>query len=113
VEVAKNYLSEEELNLLNRIVTAYLEVAEIQALNRNPMTMKDWVGRLDQFLTMTGRELLEHAGSVSHQDALGKANEEYEKHRVKLLAEASEVEIHFIEAEEKMKNLENKPKDGS
>src|SRR6056297_575717 len=60
VEIAKNYLTEEELSILNRIVTAYLEVAEIQALNRNPMTMQDWIERLDQFLTMTGRELLTH-----------------------------------------------------
>jgi hypothetical protein len=55
VEVAKNYLNEEELNILNRMVTAYLEVAELQALNRNPMTMRDWVERLNQFLTMTAR----------------------------------------------------------
>lgn len=78
VEIAKNYLSEEELNILNRIVTAYLEVAEIQALNRNPMTMQDWIERLHQFLTMTGREILSHAGLISHETAIGKAHGEYE-----------------------------------
>ena len=62
VEIAKNYLTEEELNILNRIVTAYLEVAEIQALNHIPMTMRDWMERLHQFLPMPGREVLAHAG---------------------------------------------------
>ena len=73
VEVAKNYLNEEELNILNRMVTAYLEVAELQALNRTPMTMQDWIDRLQQFLTMTGRELLTHAGTISHDAAMGRA----------------------------------------
>lgn len=73
VEVAKNYLTEEELNILNRIVTAYLEVAELQALNHTPMTMADWIDRLQQFLTMTGQELLTHAGKISHDAAMMKA----------------------------------------
>ena len=63
-----------ELNFLNRIVTAYLEIAEIQALNHNPMTMQDWIERLHQFLSMTGRELLTHAGKISHETALNKTN---------------------------------------
>lgn len=112
VEVAKNYLSEEELNLLNRIVTAYLEVAELQALNRNPMTMQDWIERLHQFLTMTGRELLTHAGKISHDAALEKAHDEYEKFRLKQLEEPTEVERHFIEAEKKLKQLEASKKKG-
>lgn len=72
IEVAKNYLSEDELNILNRMVTAYLEVAELQALNRKPMYMKDWIARLDDFLRMTGSEILDHAGTISHQQALKK-----------------------------------------
>jgi hypothetical protein len=72
VEIAKNYLNEAELTTLNRIVTAYLEIAEIQALNRKPMTMEDWIERLHQFLTMTGRELLDHSGNVSHNQAIQK-----------------------------------------
>jgi len=107
VEIAKNYLAEDELNLLNRMVTAYLEMAEIQALNHAPMTMKDWAERLDQFLTMTGRELLTHAGQVSHEAALAKAHEEYETFRVKQLSEPTDVERHFIEAEQDLKKIES------
>ncbi|NOR23438.1 MAG: hydroxyacid dehydrogenase [Desulforhopalus sp.] len=106
-EIAKNYLSEDELNMLNRMVTAYLEVAEIQALNRNPMTMQDWIERLHQFLTMTGRELLTHAGTISHERAMTKAHEEYEKFRLQQLKEPTEVEKHFIEAEQELKRIES------
>lgn len=70
IEIAKNYLNEEELNILNRMVTAYLELAELQALNRKPMYMKDWIERLDDFLKMTGSGILDHAGTVSHQRAI-------------------------------------------
>ncbi len=106
VEIAKNYLSEDELNILNRIVTAYLEVAELQALNQVPMTMKDWADRLREFLTMTGREILDHAGKISHDAALRKAYDEYEKFRIKRLDEPTAVEKHFIEAENKFKKIE-------
>jgi len=106
VEIAKNYLNENELNVLNRIVTAYLEVAELQALNRIPMTMRDWIDRLHQFLTMTGRELLDHAGTISHAEALQKSHGEYEKFRLNQLMEPTEVEKHFIEVEKDIKRLE-------
>lgn len=106
VEVAKNYLNEEELNVLNRIVTAYLEVAELQALNHNPMTMQDWIERLQKFLTLTGRDILTHAGKISHDTALEKAHEEYEKFRVRQLEEPSEVERYFVEIESKLKRIE-------
>nr|MBP8278233.1 virulence RhuM family protein [Propionivibrio sp.] len=105
VEIAKNYLSEEELGVLNRLVTAYLELAEIQALNRQPMSMADWQQRLDQFLTMTGRELLDHAGSISHQAALDKAHQQYEQYRQQQLQQPTEVEKHFVEAESRLKQL--------
>ena len=72
-------MNEDELNVLNRMVTAYLELAELQALNRKPMYMKDWIERLDDFLKMTGNGILQHAGTVSHEQALKKVNEEYEK----------------------------------
>ena len=107
VEVAKNYLNEDELNVLNRIVTAYLEVAELQALNQIPMSMQDWTLRLHQFLTMTGRELLEHGGKISHEVALQKAHEEYEKFKIEQLNEPTEVEKHFIEAEKELKQIES------
>jgi hypothetical protein len=70
VVIAKNYLNEKELNLLNRIVTAYLEFAELQALEHKPMYMKDWIAKLDDFLKLSGRQLLTHAGKISH-DSLG------------------------------------------
>lgn len=71
-EVAKNYLTEAELNMLNRMVTAYLELAELQALSRKPMYMKDWIARLDEFLRMTGNDILDHAGAISHHRHLRK-----------------------------------------
>jgi len=111
VEVAKNYLSEEELNILNRIVTAYLEMAEVQALNQTPMTMNLWAERLDMFLTMTGRELLMNAGSISRKVALGKAHEEYDKFRQRLIDNPTDVEKHFIEAVQKSKQIDQKRDD--
>lgn len=93
--IAKNYLNPDELDVLNRIVTAYLELAELQALNRTPMYMKDWAARLDDFLRLTGRELLNHAGKISHQQALQKAEQEYEKYRQGRLAEAQPVDRDF------------------
>jgi len=108
VEIAKNYLTEDELNVMNRIVTAYLEMAELQALNRIPMTMKDWAEKLNQFLTMTGRQLLTHLGKISHEQALKKAHEEYEKYRLKQLEEPTVVEKHFIEAEKQIQQIDSK-----
>ncbi|MBX3267174.1 MAG: virulence RhuM family protein [Acidobacteria bacterium] len=96
-EIAKNYLNEDELNLLNRIVTAYLEFAELQALNRKPMYMSDWAERLDDFLKMAGNDVLKHAGTISHDQALEKARAEYEKYREASKNEISEAERHFIE----------------
>ena len=107
-EVAKNYLSEDELNILNRMVTAYLEIAELQALNQVPMKMQDWLERLDQFLTMTGRELLSHAGIVSHEKAMQKVAAEFEKYRLQQLSEPTPAERHFIEMEESLKKLDSK-----
>jgi hypothetical protein len=78
VSVAKNYLNEDELGLLNRIVTLYLDYAELQAISKQPMRMVDWLTKLDEFLRLSGRELLDNAGVVSHDTALKKAEEEYE-----------------------------------
>ena len=79
--IAKNYLTVEELEALNRIVTAYLEFAEIQALNRKPMYMQDWIAKLDDFLKISEKKLLEKAGTISHQEAFEKAKVEDEKYR--------------------------------
>lgn len=96
-EIAKNYLTETELNVLNRMVTAYLELAELQAMNRKPMYMKDWVERLDDFVKMTGNDVLQHAGTVSHRQAIEKAAAEYEKYKVQTKDDLSEVEKHFVQ----------------
>jgi hypothetical protein len=96
IEIAKNYLNKEELELLNRMVTAYLELAELQALNRKPMYMIDWINRLDDFLTMTGNDILTNAGSISHQKALNKAHKEYEKYKEQTKNELSKAEKDFI-----------------
>jgi hypothetical protein len=105
VSVAKNYLTGDELHALNRIVNAYLEFAELQALNRRTMTMRDWIAKLDDFLKLSGRELLDHAGKVSHEAALAKAEAEYEKFRALENAKPSPVEKHFQEAIEQVKQL--------
>jgi len=95
-EIAKNYLNQNELNILNRIVTAYLEVAELQALNQNPMYMKDWITRLDEFLKMTGKDVLDNAGTVSHKQAIEKAHTEYQKYKEVHKNELSQAEKDFI-----------------
>lgn len=95
-EIAKNYLNKEELDILNRMVTAYLEIAELQALNRKPMYMKDWIARLDDFLKMTNNDILTHAGSISHQQAIEKANKEYQLYKEKTKEELTKVEKDFI-----------------
>ena len=96
-EIAKNYLSEEEVDMLNRIVNLYLDFAELQAKSHVPMYMKDWIQKLDDFLKLSGKELLNHAGSVSAEVAKLKANEEYDKFRERAQYQLSPVEIHFLE----------------
>lgn len=107
-EIAKNYLLEDELTILNRIVTAYLELAEIQALNQEPMYMKDWIEQLDMFLKMTRKDILNHAGKISHKQALEKAHSEYQKYKELMKNEISEVEKHFIK---QLNSTERKLKD--
>jgi hypothetical protein len=106
VGVAKNYLNQEELEALNLIVSFYLDFAELQALGRRPMYMRDWISKLDDFLRISEREILSHAGKVSHDDALAKAEGEYEKYRAKQAALPSPVERHFDEAVKEVRQLE-------
>ena len=94
--VAKNYLDEEELNVLNRITTAYLEFAELQATLHNPMYMKDWIIKLDDFIKMTGREILQSAGTISKLEADNKALAEYAVYKERK-DEFSQVEKDFLE----------------
>lgn len=105
-EIAKNYLTAEELDLLNRIVTLYLDFAELQAIQRKAMTMRDWIGKLDDFLRLSGRDILTHAGKISHDKALRKAHEEFGKFHARQLEEPTEVEKHFVEAEAELKKIE-------
>jgi len=103
--IAKNYLTQEELNILNRIVNAYLEFAELQATRHRTMTMREWILKLDDFLKMTDSEILTHAGRISHQAAEQKAAYEYEQYRQRTRNELSPVEKHFLESIEKTKKL--------
>ncbi|MDE6383926.1 MAG: virulence RhuM family protein [Paramuribaculum sp.] len=108
-EVAKNYLSEDEVDILNRIVNLYLDFAELQAKSHVPMYMKDWIKKLDDFLTLSNKELLNHAGSISAEVARLKANEEYDKFRERTQYQLSPVEIHFLEAfEAEQKKIRSK-----
>ncbi len=110
VVIAKNYLDEKELEILNRIVSAYLEFAELQALEHNPMYMKDWIAKLDDFLKLSGRKLLTNAGKISHDEAVTKALAEFHKYRQSHLNDASPVERHFIEAVKEVKVIEKEVK---
>ena len=87
-EIAKNYLTQEELDMLNRMVSAYLDIAEINALNMHAMTMEDWTKELDSFLTMTHKDILKGAGTISHEKALEKAHKEYDKYMKTHLTQA-------------------------
>ena len=97
VEVAKNYLDEKELDALNKIVTAYLDIAEVHALNQEPMYMKDWLETIDDYLRMTRRDILTTKGKVTHQQALEKAHSEYERYKRNQEYILSPVECHFLE----------------
>lgn len=112
IGVAKNYLSEEELAVLNRLVSAYLDIAEINALQRKPMYMKDWIEVLDGFIKMSRQEVLTHAGKISAELAQQKALAEYNTYKSKSADELSEVEKQFIasieQAEKQLKKLKKK-----
>ena len=108
-KTAKNYLNEKELGTLNRLVSAYLDLAELQAMRKKPMYMKDWVARLDDYLRMTDSEVLQNAGKVSHALAEQKAKEEYQKYKRLHSGELSRVEQAFLESvEATAKRLEGK-----
>ena len=104
-EIAKNYLSADELDALNKIVTAYLDIAEVHALNQEPMYMKDWLKTIDDYLRMTRRDILETKGRVTHMQAIEKAHREYEKHQKKQDRFLSPVEQHFLQALDKLEAL--------
>lgn len=96
-EVAKNYLSQEEITTLNRIVSLYLDFAELQAEEHRPMYMRDWIAILDDFLRISRKDILTHAGSISAKLAKAKADAEYDKFKERTKNELTPVEIHFLE----------------
>jgi len=105
VHIAKNYLAESEIEALNRIVTAYLEFAELQALARKPMTMANWIAKLDDFLRLGDRDILTHAGRISAEVAKAKAQREYDKWHTRQLDQPSAAERHFLEATQNAKQI--------
>jgi len=107
VSIAKNYLAKEELQALNRIVSAYIEFAELQALRRKVMTMRDWIVKLDDFLKLSEHELLDHAGTISAEAAKVKAELEYDRYRALIDAQPRQVDRDF---EQVVKELEKQPK---
>lgn len=109
IGVAKNYLTEDELKVLNNIVSGYFDFAEIQAMRHNPMYMRDYVDHLDNLLKVTGEDLLTDAGKVSHAQALAKAKSEYQKYQVQNLSPVEESYLQNIKQIEK--EVKRKTKD--
>ena len=97
-KIAKNYLSEEELKILNNLVSGYFDFAEIQAMKRHPMYMSDYVQQLDNILSSTGEALLNGPGSVSHQQAMEKVGQEYRMFQVRELSPVERVYLETIKA---------------
>ena len=107
VGIAKNYLTEEELATLNRMVSAFFDLAELRAMQHQPMYMRDWIVELDDFSKRYGKGMLSSAGTVSHQEALAKAEAEYRKYRQKTAGDLSPVERDFLTSiKETQKRLE-------
>ena len=96
-EIAKNYLTHEEVKSLNRIVSLYLDFAEMQAEEHRPMYMKDWINILDDFLRISRKDILTHAGKISAKLAKEKADHEYDKFKERTKNDLSPVEIHFLQ----------------
>ncbi|MCH4248632.1 MAG: virulence RhuM family protein [Acinetobacter populi] len=111
IVIAKNYLDEKEIDLLNRIVTMYLDFAEFQASNGVQMYMKDWLDKLDQFLNFNGRDVLDHYGKISHQQAENKAKSELKIYKQHYVDYQTPVDKHFEEAIKDVKQIAKKQKD--
>ena len=101
--IAKNYLKNKELDVLNRIVSMYLDYAELQAIEEKTMTMEDWVTKLNYFLTMNRKDILNGYGKISHEEAIHYARKEYDKYKDRVLSNPSDVELHYLES---IKDLE-------
>ena len=103
VKIAKNYLSEKELISLNLLVTLFLDYAELQAIDENPMTMKDWIEQLDSQIVLNKKKLLLDKGKISHEQAMKKAEEEYEIYRKREMKRFKSDYDNFKQLEEKTK----------
>ena len=106
-ETAKNYLNAEELDALNKIVSAYLDIAEVHALNQEPMYMKDWLSTIDDYLKMTRRDILETKGRVTHSQAIEKAHAEYALFKAKYKELPTEVENHYFDTIKRLEQIED------
>jgi hypothetical protein len=110
VGIAKNYLDEQELQVLNNLVSGYFDIAEIAAIEHRPMYMKDYIAQLDAILTSGGRELLQNAGTISHKDAMEKARSEYRKYQEQTLSPVEEAYLETIKGLEKTAKKKSREK---
>ena len=108
IGIAKNYLNDEELKILNNIVSGYFDFAEIQAMRHNPMYMSDYVEHLDNVLKTTGEKVLQGAGTISHAQAIEKATKEYRKYQAQNL---SPVEEEYLESIKNIQSIAKKKGD--
>lgn len=111
ITIAKNYLTTEELKILNNLVSGYFDFAEIQAMRRNPIYMSDYVTQLDNILSSTGEKLLTDAGQISHQQAMEKAKAEYRKYQVKTISPVEQAYLDAIKVlQKRIRKKDNKNK---
>ena len=106
--VAKNYLTDKELDVLNRIVSMYLDYAELQAIEERPMTMNDWIEELNYFLTMNRKDILNGSGKISHEEAMNHAKVEYNKYKNRISLKPTQVELHYLESIKNLESIDNK-----
>jgi hypothetical protein len=108
IGIAKNYLNADEIAMLNKIVTAYLEFAELQALNRRPMHMADWTSKLDDYLRLSERKVLDHGSALSHADAVEKAQRELDKYNAERAKIPTQVDQAFDAAAREIEAMAKK-----
>ncbi len=101
ITIAKNYLTESELKVLNNIVSAYFDLAEVRAMNREPMRMQDWIVRLDRMIETFDKKVLTNTGKISHENALEKAEKEYKKYQAHTLSPVEEAYLDTIKTVQK------------
>ena len=108
VRIAKNYLDEKELKILNNLVSGYFDFAEVQAMRHNPMYMNDYIEHLDNILSSTGEKVLNDAGTISHKQAIEKAEQEYRKYQVETLSPVEEAYLKTIKSTEQLAKKKSK-----